>query len=250
MPGPRQPSSPARRAAPDLSVVAIAGLVVAVVLAAATPIPWSITTRFRLLDTARNFTPTPLPTTDGGPLGETGLERVVPEWVGILFWVAIGVALVSAAGWAARRVWRARPRRQLQVDIEPVTVPTGPVSGEVDSEALRHGARTALELLDEIPDPQDAVIRSWLALEEAAAASGIPRRPADSPTEFTGAVLTSTAAEPVAVTRLLRLYQRARFSTHPVGLPEVKEARECVLSLCHSWSGYENALRQSVRARL
>ena len=248
MPGSRQAPSPARRAVPD-SVVAIAGLGVAVTLAAATPIPWSITTRFWPLDAVRNNTATPLPTADDGPPGQTVLERVVPEWVGTLFWVAVGLALVGASAWAVRRVWRARPRRQLQLDTEPATVPTGPVAAEADAEVMRRGARTALQLLDEIPDPQDAVIRSWLALEQAAAASGIPRRPADSPTEFTGAVLASTAAEPAAVTLLLSLYQRARFSAHPVGLPEVKQARECVLSLCHSWSGYENALRQSVRAQ-
>ena len=128
-------------------------------------------------------------------------------------------------------------------------MPLGHELADPDTQALRRGARTALELLDEIADPQDAVIRSWLALEQAAEASGAPRRPADSPTEFTGAVLRSTAADPVAVRSLLNLYHRARFSDHPVGIAEVKQARACVSALCRSWSGYENALRSSVSRR-
>ena len=98
-------------------------------------------------------------------------------------------------------------------------------------------------------EPRDAVVRSWLALEDAAEASGAPRRPADSPTEFTGQVLRSTAADPEAVTRLLNLYHRARFSDHTVGMAEVKQARAAVLSLCRTWAGYEDALRSSVHLR-
>lgn len=249
MAGPRHAPSPARQTAPALSYVAIAALGILVVLAAATPIPWSLTTRFEPLNAARNYTPTPLPNSGTLAPEESVDERVVPAWTGTVFWALIFLALALAALWLVRHLWRLRPRRLLHVAPESGSVPLGQELKNPDAEALHRGARTALDLLDEIADPQDAVIRSWLALEQAAEVSGAPRRPADSPTEFAGRVLRSTAAEPEAVTRLLDLYHRARFSDHAVGMAEVKQARACVLSLCRTWSGYENALRSSVQER-
>ena len=123
------------------------------------------------------------------------------------------------------------------------------MSAAAQAEALRRGALTALEILDEMADPEDAVIRSWLALEQAAAFSGAPRRPADSPTEFARSLLARTGADRAAVRTLLQLYHRARFSSHPVGLAEIRQARACVLGLSHSLAGYENALRRSVGIR-
>lgn len=236
-------SLPAQHHGPGRSFAGIAVLGCVVVLAASTPIPWSITSRFEFPSPGTG--PTLQPPPADPPTGPTELQRIGPAWLPTVFWVVVGLALAVLAGWLLLALWRRRPRRIVDPMSEPATGPLGH-SVQADPEALRRGAVTALELLDQIGEPRDAVVRSWLALERAAEASGAPRRPADSPTEFTSTVLRSTTADADAVARLLALYQRARFSEHPVGLAEVTEARACVLSLCRSWSAYETALRSSV----
>lgn len=246
---PRHAATPARRSAPGLSSVPVSvpaavafGLLV--VLAASVRVDWSVTDRLTLLDSAGTYSPTPLPAATMTDLEQPELTTL--PWAGpVFFAVAVllaGVLLVLLA----RFLWRARPQRRVQVAAPDPAVPTGAVSADCHSAALRRGAQTALELLDEIADPQDAVIRSWLALEQAAASSGAPRRRADSPTEFARGLLAATGADRAAVRQLLSLYHRARFSSHPVGLAEVREARGCVIALSRSLAGYENALRHSV----
>ncbi len=62
-------------------------------------------------------------------------------------------------------------------------------------------------------DPRDDVVRAWCAMEDAAAAAGVPRAATQTPTAFTSDVLTRLGVDDAAVTDLLRLYHRARFST-------------------------------------
>ena len=234
-PGPRSIPTPA---------IAMAALALLVVLASATRIGWSLSPRFDPLQTVPRATPSAPPAPSAN-----GIERL-PETTPLpgaatVFWTLVTLAAVVVVLLLARHLWRIRPRRQVQV-VTPTTPPAGLVSIEEQTAALRRGALSALELLDEIPDPQDAVVRAWLALEQAAVSSGAPRRPADSPTEFVGTLLASTGADREASTQLLQLYHRARFSGHPVGLPEVRQARACVAALARSLDGYESALRRSV----
>jgi hypothetical protein len=78
---------------------------------------------------------------------------------------------------------------------------------------LLQGTRSALAQLRQRAGgpPSDAVQRAWLALERAAAECGTPRRPEQTPTEFTAAVLAANAVDAAAVDTLRGLYQRARF---------------------------------------
>jgi hypothetical protein len=84
--------------------------------------------------------------------------------------------------------------------------------GLVTSTLLR-GTRSALAGLRQRSSgpPGDAVQRAWLALEEAAAESGTRRRPDQTSTEFTSAVLAQHTVDPAALATLRGLYQRARF---------------------------------------
>lgn len=88
----------------------------------------------------------------------------------------------------------------------------GPLQGAVEDAVLRlAGAGPA--------SSQDAVIACWLRLEEGAAAAGAARRPAQTPTEFTAAVLaaaTGPGDAGIAVHELLRLYHQARFGSRPL----------------------------------
>ncbi|RIQ16369.1 DUF4129 domain-containing protein, partial [Jiangella rhizosphaerae] len=79
------------------------------------------------------------------------------------------------------------------------------------------------------PDAAAAVIAAWLALESAAAGSGAPRDPVQTPTEFTAALLRRHHADEHAVTTLLGLYHRARFAVHPgLGAGDVAAARQAL----------------------
>ncbi|MFE4463522.1 DUF4129 domain-containing protein [Oerskovia sp. NPDC056781] len=94
--------------------------------------------------------------------------------------------------------------------------------------ALRRGVQHARHLLDTAATPRDAVTAAWIALEDATADTGHRRHPAQTPTEFTTTVLDATPADPDAVTTLLGLYQRARFTTHPLTPQDVDAARDCL----------------------
>jgi hypothetical protein len=239
------PNVPARRSALTSSVAGIGLLGLIAVIASSSPLPWSITPRFDLFDGPRTGAPTLVPPPEP-PTGPLSSDRLLPEWSAVVFWSLIGIALASVLWLLARRLWRRRPRREMHIDAAAVQLPSGSAAPDPDPEVLLRGAATALDYLAQIANPRDAVTRCWLALEQAAEASGAARRPADSPTEFTTTVLRATAADREAVQTLLRLYHRARFSDHPVGMEEVKAARVCVQSLCRSLSGYEQALRSSV----
>jgi hypothetical protein len=78
---------------------------------------------------------------------------------------------------------------------------------------LLRGTRSALASLRQRAGgpPGDAVQQAWLALEEAAAQSGTRRRPDQTSTEFTSAVLARHTVDRAALAMLRGLYQRARF---------------------------------------
>ncbi|MCE7008650.1 DUF4129 domain-containing protein [Kibdelosporangium philippinense] len=59
--------------------------------------------------------------------------------------------------------------------------------------------------------PSDAVIAAWVELEESAARTGIERKPHQTPTEFTSAVLVGQNVDAQALRTLRTLYHRARF---------------------------------------
>ena len=68
-------------------------------------------------------------------------------------------------------------------------------------------------------EPRDAVIACWLRLEEGADAAGLPRLPAQTPTEFTSVLLAGLLpgeTEQAALEDLRRLYARARFGSSPL----------------------------------
>ncbi|WP_454043908.1 DUF4129 domain-containing protein [Cellulosimicrobium sp. Marseille-Q8652] len=79
--------------------------------------------------------------------------------------------------------------------------------------------------------PRDAVIAAWVSLEDAAALAGAHRDPAQTPTEFTVAVLDRTPADPGAVATLRGLYHRARFRGADIDAGDVRAARAALRRL-------------------
>ena len=68
-------------------------------------------------------------------------------------------------------------------------------------------------------------LTAWVALERAAERAGTRRDPAQTPTEFTTAVLASTRVDPEAVATLRGLYHRARFGETALGERDLEAAR-------------------------
>lgn len=170
----------------------------------------------------------------------------------ILFWVLIAVAIVVVvlvARWLLHYPFRSL-RRDRDADAHPTSadtsaVPSSPES-EPDAPVLRRGIDQALDLLDEEREPNDAVVRAWLGLEESAADAGIVRRSAETPTEFTSRVMSRVFADDHAITTLLALYLRSRFGARPVTDADVAAVRAALRELARTWETSTTHLEQSV----
>lgn len=144
---------------------------------------------------------------------------------------ALIVLLVLGAAAAALMIRSLRPgQRDLAAEPE-----APPAQRKVESDtvppalaALRRAARTgSLRLAGAAPgQARDAVVACWLELETAADAGGSRRHAAQTPTEFTTALLARHDADAGATDRLLRLYHRARFGSAPVDDAAAAEAAE------------------------
>lgn len=66
-------------------------------------------------------------------------------------------------------------------------------------------------------DPRRAVIRAYAGMEGALARHGMPRRPFEAPREFLARALGLIRVSGQAGEQLTGLFERARFSEHPVG---------------------------------
>ncbi|WNB85814.1 DUF4129 domain-containing protein [Cellulomonas sp. ATA003] len=100
-----------------------------------------------------------------------------------------------------------------------------------DARVLEEGARAAEQHLERSVAPAEGVIAAWVALEEAAARSGMTRLPSATATEFTLGVLRRTAADDDAARTLLALYLRARFDDVPLGDDDAVSAADAARTL-------------------
>jgi len=81
------------------------------------------------------------------------------------------------------------------------------------------GTHDALAALTMPSDPRSAVLVAYARMESALAAAGLQRRPSEAPREYLDrlAARLGVARKPAAL--LTALFERARFSTHPVDEP-------------------------------
>lgn len=171
-----------------------------------------------------------------GPLGPAvGERRGVWDlgWVVALVQVLTAGLILLVALWLWRRFRRSAIRQQPRHHSQEAASPVD--TEEPELPVLVEGVSTARTHLEAERDPTAAIVAAWLALEEAAEGAGVARQPADTPTEFTVAVLDRTDADPDATRRLLALYQRARFSDLPTGPADVEAAHACLRSLTAAW---------------
>ncbi|MET1006677.1 MAG: DUF4129 domain-containing protein [Propionibacteriaceae bacterium] len=220
--------------------LAAALLVLAVVGAALAP-PWRLEERTwpafngpAMPNSER--TPPPMPSWANTPItsnsNPANLSWVVPTLIAL----AVLAALVLL-WWLRRRYLASGVERRGAREVgETVLLPVQP-----ELPVLRRGAEAAQRSLDEIRDPNNAIVAAWLALEEAAASSGVQRKPAETPSEFTVDVLGSTDANPEATQELLTLYHRARFSSAGVTRADVYRAGDCLAVLADDWAAMTSA---------
>jgi hypothetical protein len=92
-------------------------------------------------------------------------------------------------------------------------------------------AEAVEESLDDLADdadPRAAILRTYHRFEVAAARARVRREPWHTADEFMRELLARLAVPDVAVDRLTRLFELARFSRHPLGPPERDRARACL----------------------
>jgi hypothetical protein len=128
---------------------------------------------------------------------------------GVVPLAVAGVALAAMVGIAVAQLVAERRRRR------PPPTP---------AERLVELLDDTLEDLEREPDPRRAVIAAWARMERGLAAAGLPRHPAEAPFEYATRVLQAALARPSSVHRLTGLFERAKFSHHPVGQADREEA--------------------------
>jgi hypothetical protein len=111
----------------------------------------------------------------------------------------VGAGVVAFAGLA---VVRARRRRSAE------TQPRATVAA---------GARDAAAAAAIPADPRAAVLAAYARMETALASVGLARRPSDAPRQYLARLETGLGGGRAAAARLTELFERARFSPHPVG---------------------------------
>ena len=144
-------------------------------------------------------------TTEGGaPENDPANGSVYePEFA----WVPVLLVVVLAAAGIAAYLLASRRRERV---------------GLPERVAAEHVAESLGDDFDDLrtePDPRRAVIAAYARLEGALASSGLPRRPAETPEEYVVRVLGALAVRRGPVRKLTGLYERAKFSQHPIDEP-------------------------------
>jgi Domain of unknown function (DUF4129) len=219
-------------------LAAVAGLLVLAVLGAATGGHWQLRQRSWLRPDGNAATVAPSPRPDlrtrfpTPPAAPSNAAHLTFGWLRTAGLILLVLAVAAAVLW----LWQRYRRSALDSLPDEPLATAGLLEVPPDVPLLRQGVQAAQRSLAEIADPNNAIVAAWLALEEAASSSGVHREPAQTPTEFTVAVLADTAADPQATSDLLHLYHRARFSSAGVGAAEVTQAVNCLAILAASWA--------------
>jgi hypothetical protein len=183
-------------------------------------------------------TPTPQPSASvAAPHLQRQGTQFLFNWTPIIVALAILAAIALAVLVRMLVRWQLRRVKKLRVaDVAPspidLEIPPEPAA---DIPILRRGLDLASEMLTTEREPRDAIVRAWIGLQQAAEDSGMSRRPAETPTEFTSRVFASVDADRVAAASLLAVYLRVRFGSRPATADDVRVALQAVEALQSTW---------------
>lgn len=90
--------------------------------------------------------------------------------------------------------------------------------------------------------PRNAIIDCWISLEHAVEEAGVPLRASETSAELVIRVIDELDADSDALSRLGRLYRRARFSSHDI----TEDDRAAALDALHALEG---SLREAAESR-
>ncbi|MSP50643.1 MAG: DUF4129 domain-containing protein [Alphaproteobacteria bacterium] len=108
---------------------------------------------------------------------------------------------------------------------------TGAAGSDRAASEVAQAAEESLEDFDLGGDSRAAVIACYARFERALAAAEVPRAPWQTPLEFMRAALGALPLDPADVERLTHLFERARFSPHPLGEAERTAALEALVAI-------------------
>ena len=182
------------------------------------------------------MSPVPQLSASAPPPPADGFGLAVNAVVGTILLVLagiVGIVLLLVLVRLLVALVRSRPHR---VDPEPIDS-SGLAAGlqVADAPTVRRGIAAALAAFDEDREPTDAIVQAWLGLQQTAEDAGFARAPSETPTEFTGRVLTRSTADRDALGTLLRLYLRARFDSAAVTADDAAGALAALRALEVSW---------------
>ena len=144
--------------------------------------------------------------TEQNPLG--GANMAALGWIVAGLVGAVVLALFSAAGVvAARSLGR---RREL------APVPEQPDELAQAREAMAAMVGRSIDAMLADPDPRTAIIGAYARLLEGLAACGLARYDHEAPMEHLRRVLLGLRVRPEPLQVLTELFERARFSPHPL----------------------------------
>jgi hypothetical protein len=146
------------------------------------------------------------------PPRSTARDPLAGVDVGVLGWILVGLAAaVLVALLAAGVVVAARgPRRR------PAPAPAEPDKLAHARDAMAATVVGSIDAMLADPDPRTAIIGAYARLLEGLAACGLARHPYEAPMEHLRRVLAELRVRPEPLRALAGLFERARFSPHPL----------------------------------
>lgn len=162
-----------------------------------------------------------------GGQGDERWSSVVALALAVLLTLTL---LFAAVRWL-RRILR---RRTSTITVMGVSAHSN-VSLETRIEIVQAGLAAALQILNSNRPSSDAVVQAWQGLQDAAAAAGLERRPAETASEFTARILYRSRGSSAPISVLLSLYQRVRFGHLVPAEADIAAARDALATLVDLW---------------